>query len=262
MNQGDFYTTQLQAGLGLIDETRTLLDCWQEGMTGAELRNIATERGVIPGASARRIRNVVMECFAPRYLREGGQAAHRIKRLQASLSPSEFQQILFVYTCRANPILADFVRQVYWERYAGGYQRLTKADARDFIERAIDDGKTSRRWSETTVTRMSNYLLGACADYGLLGRVQNGGRAITAPQIERRVFVYFAYELHFQGVGDNALLKHPDWGLFGLEWIDVRDEMQRVARDGHWIFQSAGEVTNLSWRYDTMEEVLDVLTQA
>ena len=262
MSDSPLYTTQLQAGLGLVDETRALLELWHEGMSASELRDAAVEQGVIPSASARRIRNVVAECFAPRYLRKTGGPAHNIKRLQPSLNSNEFRQLLFMYTCRANLVLADFVREIYWDRYAGGYDRLTREDARGFIERAIDDGKTSKRWSEATVTRMSNYLLGACADYGLLGPLENGGRVITAPRIEDRVLVYLAYELHFEGLGDNALLKHPDWELFGLEWDDVRNEMQRLSRDGHWIVQSAGEVTQLSWRYKTMEETLDVLAQA
>ena len=262
MNHTAAYTTQLQAGLGLIEETRALLGLWKEGMSAAELRSRAVESGVIPGASARRIRNVVAECFAPRYLRSGGKPAANIKRLQASFDSNEFRQVLFVYTCRANPVFADFVREVYWERYAGGYQQLSKDDARNFIERAMDDGKTSKRWAEATVTRMSNYLLGACADYGLLGPIKNGGRAITAPRIEGRVLVYLAYELHFEGVGDNALVKHPVWRLFGLEWMDVRSEMQRLARDGHWIVQSAGEITQLSWRYESMEETVNVLAKA
>ena len=262
MSDSPLYTTQLQAGLGLVDETRALLELWHEGMSASELRTAAVEQGVIPSASARRIRNVVIECFAPRYLGTSGQPARNIKRLQPSLSGSEFRQLLFVYTCRATPILFDFVSEIYWDRYAGGYNQLTKQDARGFVERAIDDGKTSRRWSESTVTRMSNYLLGVCADYDLLGSLKGQERAITAPRIEDRMLVYLAYELHFMEVGDNALLKHPDWGLFGFEWIDVRNEMQRLARDGHWIVQSAGQSTQLSWRYETMEATLNVLAKA
>jgi hypothetical protein len=35
------YTTQLGAGLGLIDETLILLDLWQEGMSGTDLYRAA-----------------------------------------------------------------------------------------------------------------------------------------------------------------------------------------------------------------------------
>ena len=39
------YTTQLQAGLGLFDETRTLLELWQPGMNGNLLKRAALASG-------------------------------------------------------------------------------------------------------------------------------------------------------------------------------------------------------------------------
>lgn len=256
------YTTQLQAGLGLIDETRSLLSAWKPGMSASELNKRALDDGLIPNVSARRVQNVVTECFRPRYLVDDGAPAKHIKTLQPTATPSEFRQLIFVYTCRANAVLADFVREVYWERYSGGYDRISKDDARAYVERAIDDGKTSKRWSDTTIARVSSYLLGACGDFELLGPMRQGARAITPINLERKVLVYLAYELHFAGLGDNAVLHHEDWGLFGMEWIDIRNEMQRVAGDGHWIVQSAGEVTHITWLYKTMQETLDVLAQA
>ena len=35
------YTTQLQAGLGLVNETLLLLDLWSQGMSGAEVNKAA-----------------------------------------------------------------------------------------------------------------------------------------------------------------------------------------------------------------------------
>jgi hypothetical protein len=62
------YTTQLQAGLGLIPETGRLLDMWQPGMSGQDLLRVALDVGAFPTISARRLRNIVIEAFAPRYL--------------------------------------------------------------------------------------------------------------------------------------------------------------------------------------------------
>jgi hypothetical protein len=70
------------------------------------------------------------------------------------------------------------VRHVYWARYAGGYTQITNDDARAFVERGIDDGKTIKRWSETTVRRVSGYLTGCCADYGMLERGLRSSRRI------------------------------------------------------------------------------------
>ncbi|NLC35479.1 MAG: DUF1819 family protein, partial [Alcaligenaceae bacterium] len=164
------YTTQLQAGLGLVGETKTLLDLWSPGMSANQLHQVALESGRFPTVTARRLRNIVVECFAPRYLVAGGAPAAHLKQLSAAISTADLVQLMFVFTSRANPILGDFVRQVYWARYAGGYTQITNDDARTFVERGIDDGKTIKRWSETTVRRISAYLTGCCADYGMLER--------------------------------------------------------------------------------------------
>ena len=171
--------------------------------------------------SARRLRNFVIECFAPRYLREGARPAQLLKTLLPTATAPELGQLLLLYTCRANPILADFIREVYWDRYAGGAAAITKDDARAFIRRAVDHGKTIKRWSDSTIVRVANYLLGTCADYGLLGQRDRSGRRIVPFRIEPKVAAFLAHELHSRAVGDNSLITHEDWRLFGLDADDV-----------------------------------------
>lgn len=256
------YTTQLGAGLGLVIETKTLLELWSPGMSAAQLHQVALESGRFPTVTARRLRNIVVECFAPRYLVSGGAPARHLKQLSALLSTADLTQLLLVFTCRANPILGEFVRQVYWPRYAGGYMQLTNEDARAFVERGIDDGKTSKRWSEKTIKNVAGYLTGCCADYGLLERGQKTTRGILPFRISPSVAAYLAYELHFAGVGDNALLTHEDWQLFGLAREDVLEEIKRLSLKGLLIVQAAGDVIRISWKQQDMEALCDVLTQS
>ena len=255
------YTTQLQAGLGLIHETQSLLGIWEPGMSATSLYQAALQSGEFPNVSARRLRNIVAECFAPRYLVNDSQPALHLKQLSTSLSTADLNQLFFLYTCRANPILADFVRDVYWESYSGGMQAVGSDGAKEFIHRAMDDGKTSKRWSDTTVKRVSSYLIGACADYGLLGRVSHGAREIMPYRVNSNVAAYLVHNLHFQEVGDNALLAHIDWGLFGLEKNDVREELKQLSLKGYLIIQTAGDVTHIGWQHKSMEEFLNVLAQ-
>lgn len=255
------YTTQLQAGLGLVGETKTLLDLWLPGMSAAQLHQVALESGRFPTVTARRLRNIVVECFAPRYLVAGGSPAAHLKRLSAVLSTADLTQLMLVFTCRANQILGDFVRQVYWSRYAGGYTRIANEDAHAFVERGIDDGKTSKRWSETTVRRVSGYLTGCCADYGMLERGLRSSRTIIPFRISPSVATYLAHELHFTGVGDNALLTQEDWQLFGMAREDVLEEIKRLSLKGLLIVQAAGDVVRISWKLSSMEALCDVLTQ-
>jgi hypothetical protein len=114
------YTTQLGAGLGLIAETVRLLDLWETGMTGQRLLRIALESGAFATISARRLRNIVIEAFAPRYLVDEARPARVLKILLGRIPQPDQRQMLFLYTCRANPILADFICEVYWQRYGAG----------------------------------------------------------------------------------------------------------------------------------------------
>ena len=255
------YTTQLQEGLELVNETKTLLELWSLGMSANQLHQVALESGRFPTVTARRLRNIVVECFAPRYLVDGGTPAAHLKRLAATIPTTDLTQLMLVFTSRANAILGDFIREVYWKRYAGGYTHITNDDARAFVERTIDDGKTAKRWSDTTIRRVSAYLTGCCADYGLLERGLRSSRRIIPFRIASNVAAYFAYELHYKGVGDNALLTHEDWRLFGLGREDVLEEIKRLSLKGLLIVQAAGDVIRISWKHQDMEALCDVLTQ-
>ena len=261
MTNGMNYTTQLQAGLGLIEETKTLLGLWEPEMSVQQLYQKALEAGSFPTVTARRLRNIVAEAFAPRYMVEKGKPASLLKQLSFAQSNADLTQLMFLYTSRSNPILADFVRQIYWQRYAGGYSEIRSEDARAFVERAIDEGKTGKRWAETTVRRISAYLLGCCADFGLIESGSKSNRRLVHYRISTLATAYLAYELHFAGLGDNALLVHEDWGLFGLGREDVLEEIKRLSLKGLLIVQVAGDAIRISWKCPNMEVLCDVLTQ-
>lgn len=74
------YTTQLGAGLGLIDETLVLLDLWQTGMSGTALYRAALTSGHFSNISARRLHDMITVGFAPRYLRNQGAPGHSFKK--------------------------------------------------------------------------------------------------------------------------------------------------------------------------------------
>jgi len=101
-------------------------------MSASQLHDIALKSGRFPEITARRLRNIVSECFASRYLTGDGEPALHLKKLSADLPASELIQLMLVFTSRANPIFGDFIRDVYWARYAGGYQEISSEDARAY----------------------------------------------------------------------------------------------------------------------------------
>lgn len=260
MSRKRFYTTQLQAGLALIEETRLLLGLYESGMTSVQLSEKALNSGQFPLVSARRLRNIVIECFAPRYMRAPGTAG-ALKLLATGLTRQEFSQLLLLYTARANLVLDEFIREFYWPRYSAGRDSITLDDAREFVLTAVREGKTQKPWSDITIQRISSYLVSSCADFGLLSDNVRGPRKLLPFRIQPKVAAYLAYDLKFQGLGDNQILGHSDWQLFGLEREDVRDQLKRLSLQGFLIMQSAADVTQISWAYKHMDEVIDVLTK-
>jgi hypothetical protein len=254
-----FYSTRLSAGLGLVPETSRLLGLWQPGLTVLDLLKAAMQAGAFPSVSARRLRNIVIEAFGPRFLTEGGQPARLLKAVQGRIGASDFRNLLLIYTCRANPVLGDFIREVYWSRYSAGLDVIPRDDAHAFVVRAVVDGKTRIRWSETNILRVSQYVLGACVDFGLVGAMRDGGRVILPFRITPVVATFLAHDLHFRGLGDNAVVQHSEWMLFGLHPDDTLNEMKRLASKGQFILQSAGGVVRIAWTLKSMEELPDVL---
>jgi len=255
-----FYTTQLQAGLGLIDETRLLLSMYDKELSINQLFEKALDSGLFPMVSARRLRNIIVECFAPRYIKSN--VAENLKALAEHLPSSGMNQLFLVYTAQANSILQDFIQEIYWERYSGGRDTIGIDDAKDFVIHAVREGKTKNPWSDSTIKRVSSYLIGCCADYGLLSSGRSSKRTIQPVRIQESTALYLAYKLHLEGLGDNAIISHKAWNLFGLDVIDVREELKRLAKNGWLIVQSAGDVTRIGWQLKTMEDVIDVIAQS
>lgn len=254
-----FYTTQLGAGLGLVEETKLLLSLYEEGMTTTELYEKALNSGLFPMVSARRLRNIIAECFSPRYIKPG--VAITLKRLESITASSTFVQLLLIHTALANRVLLDFITDIFWAKYSGGHDAISTDDAREFIVNAVREGKTQKPWSDSTIKRVSSYVVGCCADYGLLSSGRISKRLIQPVRLQQSTALYLSHWLHFSGLGDNAVINHECWKLFGLEPFDVREELKKLAKNGWLIVQSAGDVTRISWQLKTMEDVIDVITQ-
>jgi hypothetical protein len=255
------YTSMLGHGLGMIEETRALLDLWQEGISTQALTQAALRSGRFRQMSARRLRNFVESCFVPRYLRDQERPAKVLKSFEEVLSGRELAQMMFIYTCRANPILADFVRDVYWNAYVSGRMTISNDEARAFVTRANQDGKTTTPWTESMIVRVARYLTGCCADFGLLSGGKQSVRDILPFRIEQRVAAILAYELHFAGLGDNRLVDDPQWALFGLDATDVLDELKRLSLKGIVIVQQAGNAARIGWPCKTMEELCHAIAE-
>lgn len=254
------YTVQLSHGLGMINETLSYLDLWQEGMNATDLYRAALESGQFPSVSARSLRDSITVGFAPRYLVDDAAPAILLKTAKQRLAARELEQLFFLYTCRAHRIFRDFLMEVYWPAYVAGKESISNRDALTFVEQAVREGKTTTAWSDSLRRRMGSNLTAICGDFGLLEAGRKSVRKILPYRLLDNPAVLLAYDLHFAGLGDNSVVGHADWGLFGLYRQDVIEELRRLALPAGLIVQSAAGVTKISWKYEHIEEVVNALT--
>jgi hypothetical protein len=262
MTTAPHYTTNLSKAQGMVTETLELLELWEPGMTVGELKSRVRATGALGKATQVRVDDLVGRAFAQRYLIEGGKPAQWLRHLLMSrVSRGLLRQLTLIYTARANLILHDFISEVFWFKYSSLVGEVTKQDARDFIDRAVSRGALEKRWSESMVERVTRYLLGTLVDFELIASNQFGQRQIRPVFIMPETIVFLAYELHFASTDDQEIVRHRDWGLFGLLPADVIASLEKVATHGHLFIQHSGAFVRVEWKYQTMEEMLDALTQ-
>lgn len=255
------YTTNLSKAQGMIPETLELLELWEPKMSVADLKARVRETGALARATQVRVEDIVGRAFAQRFLVDQGRPAVWLRQLMLNRAPrSLMRQLILIYTARANRILHDFVREIYWTKVQSHAGEVGKQDAREFIERAVTRGDVEKRWSDSMIERVTRYLLGTLVDFEMIAANQFGQRQIRPLFITPETVVFLAYELHESGLDDDAIVRHADWGLFGYSPADVISALEAAATQGHVFIQHSGAVLRVEWKYRTMEDMIDALT--
>jgi len=149
MTSASHYTTNLSKAQGMITETFELLELWEPGMKVGELKSRARAMGALGKTTQVRVDDLVGRGFAQRYLIDGGKPAQWLRHMLLNLmSYGLLRQLAMIYTARANLILHDFISEVFWLKYSSKAGEVTKRDARDFIDRAVNRGALKKPWSE------------------------------------------------------------------------------------------------------------------
>jgi hypothetical protein len=127
----------------------------------------------------------------------------------------------------------------------------------EFLRQAEREGKMSQTWSEQVKLKVARGVLKAMADFGLLVEVTRGRRELVHFRPTDLTLVFLAHDLHFSGSTDAGVVDHRDWALFGLTSKDVALALDRLSGERWWLAQVAGSVVRISWKYSSMEEVVD-----
>jgi hypothetical protein len=238
---------------------RALLAAWDPRETPAEFARRVQRDDLVAKATARTVKDYV-SAFRVRYLTPTDAPARHLQRL---LEDGARQQLLtdlvFYYTAERERLLRDFTVLDYWPAVRDGRLAIAIQDVRQFIWEAEQDGRIASPWSADVHRDLPARVLGALADFGLLGGLKRGRRAVLPYRPADETLVYLAHLLHAAGVVDGVLAEHGVWALYGLEPPDVWHRLDTLAGDGWFVLQRAGQVARVTWRYTDMDEVIDAL---
>ena len=246
----------------MVDETLALLQLWEPGLTTIALKEKARTSGVLGRATAIRVEDIVGRVFASRFLKGNPPPATRLRiLLDAGVPWRNLRQVLFLHTARVHDVLADFVTQVYWPKFTADAAEISRQDALDFLAGATATGVLNPPWSDVMMIRVARYLTGCLTEFGFAGPDRAGIRPLLPFRIDELTALYLAHDLHFAGISDASLSRHPDWALFGLEPPDLPSLFSRIGRH-HFICQGVGEMIRITWHYRSFEEALRAIAAA
>ena len=260
--QAGRYTIAVCKGSAFLEETKTLLRAWHPGETTTEFRNRVVREDLLGKMTAYRASDIVRRVFAWRFFRPNNRPAILLKRLVERGRPGQiFSDLCFLYAARNDDLIRDVVSHLYWPALTDGRVSLSPAYVVEFLRQADRDGRVPEPWSEQVKLRVARGVLKAMTDFGLLQEVGRGKRELVPFRPADRTIVYLAYDIHFSGSTDASVVKHRDWSLFGLGAHDVTSALDRLSGEGWWLAQVAGSLIRVTWKYASMEEVVDALAR-
>lgn len=252
------YNSDLLKGTGLIQETMVLIDIYKENMSKQELIEHVLEFNSLAKEHENRTKDIVNLVFTKRYLKDNDSAVFDIQHLRNKYVSLEIiSQILFIYTCRANLILFDFVSEIIQPLIKNGHTVLPDKSAYNFIEMAIRDGRIPNKWSDSTKQKVSEHMNACLIDFKIIDR----SKRLLPFFLNDITANYWLHKQHFKGFSDEAVLSLEEWELFGLNKEEVVNLFHRLSLNGSFLFQHAGDITIINWKYKSMTELINGITE-
>lgn len=256
---GTQYTQALAKGSALLSETRILLQAWRPDEDSAAFSQRVLRDNLLGRVTARRVLDIV-RVFTLRFLTPSDAPARHLQILVSGNAPRQlYSDLVFYYTAQRDLLLRDFTVLRYWPSVREGRLILTNQEVRSLILDAELDGRIRAPWSAEIKRDMAGRVMITLTDFGLLAEFKPAKREILPYRPMDGTLVYLAYLLHTCAVTDASLAEQPTWALFGLEPQDVWNRLDVLSTDGWFIVQRAGQVARITWKYQTMEEVMHAL---
>jgi hypothetical protein len=252
------YSSKIIKAGALIGDTKTLLSHWDVDVSVKENINRVHRNNVFGKASRSRVKDI-LAIFRKRYLNEKSVTEALVTLVREKFPIAALDRLLYFHSARADQLLYDAVTEILVPMQARGLVDINVQDFQRSLAMWVDEGKTTGHWSELTITRISQGLLSALRDFGVLQGAVN--KKVAPAYLPVESFAYVAFYLKQHQPSGVKLIELPDWKLFFLR----RDAVERFLFEAHQRdlleYHVAGSVTRLTFPAATLEEYATVLAK-
>jgi hypothetical protein len=252
------YSSKIIKSGALLSDTKTLLSLWDVAASVQENLDRARRQNLLSKASRSRVEDI-LAIFRQRFLGESCVTKALVVLVQKRLGASALDRILYFHTARADRLQHETVTEIFSPLLARVITDIDMPDNQRPLKQLVAAGKTTGKWSDSTIVRIAQGLLSALRDFGVLQGAVN--KRIAPAYMPVTAFAYIAFYLKQHQPSGTKLLEHPDWKLFFLN----RELVERFlfeANQHHLLeYHAAGTVTRLTFPADTLEEYANVLAQ-
>jgi hypothetical protein len=189
------YTSKIIKAGALIGDTKTLLSHWDVDASVDENINRMQRNNVFGKASRSRVEDI-LAIFRQRYLTEESVTKALVILVRRKFPTAALEQLLYFHSARADQLLHDAVIEILVPMHARGLVDINVQNFHRSLANWVDEGKTTGHWSEPTITRISQGLLSALRDFGVLQGAVNKKIAPAHFPIESFAYVVFFMKQH------------------------------------------------------------------
>ena len=251
------YNIDLCKGTGMFQETLLLLEKYSPENSKFNFIKEVYESNILVKSSEKRIKDIIHNVFYKRFvINDNYVPVYLLQLHRYNVGLDQLIQIMLIYIARSNRIFFDFVTDVYWLKSREN-TLVTSNDAKLFIIDAIKDGRIVSPWTDGTKKRVASYIIATLMDIKFLDKKYKCIPVFLSDKTAN----YLSHELHFKGYSDEAIANAEEWKIFGYNRYDVTRHFERLAAQGHFIFQNAGDLIKITWNYKNMKELIDAIGQ-
>jgi len=252
------YTSKIIKAGALLADTKTLLSHWDVGVSVQENVNRLRRENVFGKASRSRVEDV-LAIFRQRYLTETPVTKALVVLVQHRFPAVSLDRILYFHAARADRLLWDVVTELLLPLQARGITDIDVVEIETALTTWAREGKTTGPWSDSTIRRVTQGLLSALRDFGVLAGAVN--KRIAPAYLPVAAFAYVMFYLKQHQPSGAKLIDLPDWKLFFLSYDGVERFLIEAHQQRLLEYHAAGTVIRLTFPVHTLEEYAHVLTQ-